>query len=172
MSHEDALEENDPGIMSYAPAPDRSAGVEHVLYRVVRVGIVLVGLLVALATLSSHLMTPHLLYDKAPGPPALRDRLPQIILGVGVGLLLCIPHGWTQRSFLFWPRLMIYVLLAGFVVMRSAQGIAAGLRGGDPLVLFAGFGFFACIGLAFPLTLLWSRRFGRATRPAVRARGD
>jgi hypothetical protein len=129
--------------------PQTASAIETGLYVVLRIGLVLTGLFVILATLSSHFVTPELLYDERPGPPPLRDRLPQILVSVGIGALLCVPHRWTQRGFLFWSRLAIYVGVAGFLVWRARLGF--------PVTVVIG-----CIGLSLPLCLIWSRRIGAA----------
>lgn len=151
-----------PNIVSYASAPANSKGVEKALYLVLRIGIAGAGLLVVLATLSSHFLTPELYYDEAPGPPPLREQLPAIISGVGIGILLMVPHRWTRHAWLFWSRLAIYGFIAAFALWRAGEGVLAGLAGGKSWHIFPVSIVMGCIGLAVPLCLLWSRRLRRA----------
>lgn len=151
-----------PNVVSYAPPPANSMGVEKALYLVMRIGIAGAGLLFVLATLSSHFLTPELYYDEAPGPPPLREQLPDIILSLGMGVLLMVPHRWTQRAWLFWPRLAIYGLVAAFCLWRAIEGVVAGLRGGKSWHIFPASVVLGCIGVALPLCLLWSQRLRRA----------
>lgn len=151
-----------PNIVSYARPPANSVGVERTLYLVLRIGIAAAGLLVILATLSSHFLTPELYYDEARGPPPLREQLPAILSGVGIGILLMVPHRWTQRAWLFWPRLGIYGFVAAFSLWRAVEGVVAGFGGGKSWHIFPASIVIGCIGVALPLCLLWSRRLRRA----------
>jgi hypothetical protein len=137
-------------------------GVEKALYLVMRIGIAGAGLLVVLATLSSHFLTPELYYDEAPGPPPLREQLPAILSGVGIGLLVMVPHRWTRHAWLFWPRLAVYALIAAFCLWRAIEGVLEGLGGAKSWHIFPASVVIGCIGVALPLCLLWSRRLRRA----------
>lgn len=137
-------------------------GVEKALYLVVRIGIAGAGSVAVLATLSSHFLMPELYYDQAPGPPPLREQLPAILSGVGIGILLMVPHRWTRRARLFWPRLLIYGLIALFLLWRAIEGVLAGMAGGKSWHIFPASIVMGCIGLALPLCLLWSQRLRRA----------
>ena len=151
-----------PDVVNYAPPPPNSMGIEKAFYFVMRIGMAGAGLLVVLATLSSHFLMPELYYDEAPGPPPLREQLPGILAGFGIGILLMVPHRWTQRSWLFWPRLAVYGLIAAFSLWRAIEGVLAGLAGGKSWHIFPASILIGCIGLALPLCLLWSRRLRRA----------
>lgn len=149
-------------IVSDASPPASSTGVEMAVYWVMRIGIAGVGLLGICVTLSSHFLTPELYFDEAPGPPPLREQLPAILLGVGVGILLIVPHRWTRYAWLFWPRLAVYGLIAVFLLWRGTQGMLAGMFGGKSWHIFPASIVIGCTGLALPICLPWSRRLRRA----------
>jgi hypothetical protein len=151
---------NTTNMLSSSPPAD-SRDVERALYLILRTGIAIVGLFVVLATLSSHLFMPDLYYDEPPGPPPLRTRIPEIILGLAVGVLLLVPHRWTRRAWLFWPRLAFYSTLAVYLLWRAVEGILAGLGSGKSWHIFPASVIFGFIGLALPLCFLWSRRLQR-----------
>lgn len=151
----------EPQILKYPDPHQGSFTVENGLYWAVRAGIVLAGLALIGITLSSNFVTPALLYDVPPGPPPMRERLPRIILGVAIGMLLCTPHRWTVRGVLFWSRLAVYVALAGFILLRAGQGIVAWLAGGKSPVIVPVSVVLASVAVALPLCLLWSRRIYR-----------
>lgn len=133
--------------------------VEKALYLVMRTGIAGAGLLFVLATLSAHVLTPGLYYDEAPGPPPIRAQLPAILSGVALGILLMVPHRWTQPAWRFWPRLAAYGFIAAFMVWRAIEGVVIGPAGGKSWHIVPASVVMGCIGLALPLCLLWSRRF-------------
>ena len=136
---------------------------ERFAYYAVRVGLGAAGLLVILATLSIHLFTPVMFYDRAPGPPPLGDRLPGIIVAIGIGLVLCVPHRWTRPPTVLWIRIAATIGLAGFLFWRAGGDVIHVMRGGSPAgdllraVLFVG------VAIAVPLSLWWSRRISRVT---------
>jgi hypothetical protein len=144
--------------MSHKAATPR----ERFAYYAVRVGLGAAGLLVILATLSIHLIEPVMFFDKAPGPPPLRDRLPEIIVTIGIGLLMCVPHRWTRPPTVFWIRIAATIALAGFLFWRAGGDVIHVMRGGSPgdllrAVLFVG------VAIAVPLSLWWSRRISLVT---------
>lgn len=151
-----------PTITTYASPPANSTKVRNALYWVVRVAIAGAGLLAVVGTLTSHFLMPELYYDEAPGPPPLREQLPAILSGFGIGILLMVPHRWTRRAWLFWPRLAVYGLIAALLFWRAIEGVRSGLAGGKSWHIFPASIVIACIGLALPLCLLWSRRLRRA----------
>src|SRR5690606_14920862 len=149
-------------MVNSASPPAGSMSIEKAGYLVLRIGIAGAGLLWVLATLSSHLLMPALYYDQAPGPPPLRDRLPDIVLSCAIGLLLMVPHRWTRSVRLFWPRLAIYGCIAAFALWRAIEGVWAGLAGEKSWHIIPASIMIGCIGVALPLCLLWSRRLRRA----------
>jgi hypothetical protein len=142
--------------MSHATSTDS----ERRAYYVVRIGLAAAGAFVILATLSSHFIMPGLLYDEAPGPPPLRERLPAIIVLIGAGLLLGVPHRWTRAARSFGIRMAASILLTGFLFWRAGWDFSRAARGGDVRDFSRG-ALFVGVALAVPLTLWWSRRFGR-----------
>jgi len=142
--------------------------MERSAYYTLRVGLTAAGLLLILVTLSSQLITPGLLYDEAPGPPLLRDRLPGIMMAIGIGLLLCVPHRWTRPRVVFWIRIAATIGLAGFLFWRAVGEVIHLMRGGSPgdllrAVLFVG------VAIAAPWSLWWSRRISHLTSPLSNA---
>lgn len=133
-------------------------GGEAAVYWVVRAGVAVAGLLAILGTVVSHFVMPGLYYDHLPEPPPLREQLPSIAAGFGLGALLLLPHRLTMRPWLFWPRLTVSAAVGLFLVWAGVSAIAAGLRGGrDPAIFPAGVGFMLA-GVSVPGSLWWRRR--------------
>lgn len=146
-------------VIKYASPPSRRTNTEKALYLVVRIGIAVAGLLVILLTLWSEFLATGLTYlDEPAGIPPLRDRLPRILLSLGIGLLLCVPHRWTTRGVLFWLRLALYLAMGGFILWLAGQGVIEGLGRGRHWLIFSVSAILALIGLALPFCLWWSRR--------------
>lgn len=139
----------------------RGTVMEMALYYILRTGIAIAGLLWIAMTLSSHFLLPELLYDQAPGPPPVRVRLLGIILNIGLGVLLAVPHHWTRRAWLYWPRQVVYCALAVFLLWKTSQGALAYIGGGKSWQILPAAMTLGTIGLALPLCLLWSRRMRR-----------
>jgi hypothetical protein len=155
---------NAQNIIECATPPARTRQTEEAIYLALRIGIALVGLLVIVLWILSEFIAPKFFYMDTPGGvPPLRDRLPGIIVGLGIGVLLCLPHRWTRQNWLFWPRLGIYCILAVYLLWLGVDGIVAGLAGGKSWHIFPVSVIAGCIGVSLPLCLLWARRIRRAT---------
>lgn len=137
---------------------------EKAVYKFTRIAIALVGIFVIMATLTTQFIMPGLLYGDQSVPPLI-DRLPGTLLGIGLGLLLCLPNGWMTQRPVFLVRMAIYALVAVVACLLAALGLRAGLASQRSWHMIPVSALTALFGLAVPACLLWSRRFRGAAQP-------
>lgn len=133
-------------------------GGEAVVYKLVRGGVAAIGLAALLGTVSSQFVFPGLYYDHLPETPSVRDRLPQIATGFGVGGLLLLPHRLTLQGWIFWPRLALLAAVGLFLVWAGMLVIWDTMKESGKLEIFpVGLGLILA-GVSLPGSLWWRKR--------------
>jgi hypothetical protein len=149
-------------------APTSEVNLEQAMYLLLRLAVVGVGASIIFATIATDFMMPELYYDEMPGPPPLRERLPDIVLSFAVGLLLMVPNRWTSRGWMFWCRLGVYIILSGMLLWPAARLLLDGIDPGKSRkAVFAATALYVFAAVAIPICFVWSRRIRTIKRQSV-----
>jgi hypothetical protein len=140
--------------LNYA-GPDEQTTVAAWVYAVFRV-VTAVGGFVALVMVGSEIMFP--VPDSGGSPPSPSTRSVWIATAAAISTLLIVPYRLTYLPALYWPRLILHVLIGLYLTRLGIWGLSEGVWGDKhPLIIPFALAT-VLVGIATPLSLVLKRR--------------
>lgn len=126
------------------------------LYRILRAVLFVYGLLFFIPALL-ELVYPAILYSETDGLPPLVTRVFNALLFSCIGVFFVLPFGKeiSQRTYVL--RLLLSLFITGFCVYVAIKGFAGFSTGAKSWHVVPVSFLVISIGIALPLTFVWSR---------------